>query len=161
MRITIKNARTDEEFKGKAYVHWSCWQDTYPGMVDDGYLAALTLEKCEQLAYKWRDNILVAKDGEKVVGFAGYGKSDELPDCGEVYALYVLADYRGRGVGSRLFDAALGILKEYPKKSIWVLKENKNAIAFYQKHGFAADGTEKTVQSIKADGIRMIRNDTR
>lgn len=156
MHIEIKEALTNEEFKGKAYVHFSCWQDAYRGMVDENYLAALTLEKCEELAYKWRDNILVAKEGEKVVGFAGYGKSGELPDCGEVYALYVLAEYRGKGVGSRLLDAALLCLRAYPKKCLWVLKENKKAIAFYQSKGFEPDGAEKYLPSISAAGIRMI-----
>lgn len=37
----------------------------------------------------------VAKDGDKVIGFVGYGKyrDDTLSDCGEVFAIYVLADY--------------------------------------------------------------------
>ena len=73
MDITIKPMETDEEIKGKAFVHWKCWQVTYPGLVSQAYLDAFTLEKSEERAFQWRDNILVAKDRDRVVGFVGYG----------------------------------------------------------------------------------------
>jgi len=69
-KIIIKKMETDEEIKGKAYVHWKSWQEAYPGLVDQNYLNALTLEKCEEMAYRWPENILVAKDGEKIAGAA-------------------------------------------------------------------------------------------
>ncbi|WP_022778856.1 hypothetical protein [Butyrivibrio sp. AE3009] len=46
MSIEIKKMETDDEFKGKAYVHWKGWQEAYTGIVDQGYLDGLTLEKC-------------------------------------------------------------------------------------------------------------------
>jgi len=93
MNIAIKTMSSDAEIKGKAYVHWKAWQEAYPGMVAQSYLDRLTLEKCESIAYQWPDNILVAKEEERVVGFVGYGKyrNDELPNTGEVYAIYVLS----------------------------------------------------------------------
>ena len=69
MDYVIKNMETEAEIKGKAYVHWQSWHEAYPGLVDRGYLNALTLEKCEAIARKWPDNTLVAKDGEHVIGF--------------------------------------------------------------------------------------------
>ena len=54
----------------------------------------LTLERCVEMAHRWPRNILVAKDGEQVVGFVGYGES-ETPHWGEVFAIYVLGDYHG------------------------------------------------------------------
>ena len=45
MPITIKPMETDEEIKGKAFVHWKCWQETYPGLVSQDYLNKFTLEK--------------------------------------------------------------------------------------------------------------------
>ena len=95
MKITVKKMETDDEIKGKAYVHWKSWQEAYPGLVDQEYLNQLTLEKCETIANKWTENILVAKDEEKVVGFVGYGKyrNEELENTGEIFAIYVLKDY--------------------------------------------------------------------
>ena len=155
MNIVIKQMQTDDEIRGKAYVHWSSWQDTYKGMVDEGYLESLTLEKCTERAFQWRDNVLVAKDGARVVGFVGYGKSGDLANCGEIFALYVLAGYRGMGIGARLLFAAIKLLKDYKKLCIWALKENERALRFYRKHGFRPDGAEKFVPSISAYGVRL------
>ncbi|MBQ7492417.1 MAG: GNAT family N-acetyltransferase [Clostridia bacterium] len=147
MGFTIKKMESDEEIKGKAYVHWKSWQEAYLGLVDQAYLDALTLEKCEEIAYKWPDNIVIAKDGGRVIGFSAYGKyrSDELPDAGEIFAIYILPEYYGRGVGVRLMREALSKLSEYPQAAVWVLKGNARAIRFYEKCGFQFDGREEEI----------------
>ena len=33
MNIILKKMETEEETRGKAYVHWKSWQEAYPGMV--------------------------------------------------------------------------------------------------------------------------------
>ena len=154
----IKNMETDDEIRGKAYVHWRCWHEAYAGMVSEAYLEKLTLEKCEQIAFQWRDNILIAKDGERVAGFAGYGISRDTPDTGELFALYVLPEYWGTGVAKQLFDAASEQLSAYRTIGLWVLKENARAIRFYQKRGFSATGEEKHLPSVGAMEIRMERS---
>ena len=158
MPITIKPMETDAEVRGKAYVHWKCWQETYPGLVSQAYLEKLTLAKCEEMAFRWRDNILVAKEGDRVVGFVGYGdRGPEAPDVGEVFALYVLPAYHGTGVGQQLLDAALNRLSDYPRICLWVLRGNARAIRFYEKNGFHATGEELFSPRIEALEIRMIR----
>ena len=157
MQIEIRKMETDEEIRGKAYVHWKSWQETYPGMMDAAYLAGRTLEVCEEQAFRWRDGLLVAKDGARVVGFVGCGAAgDALPGAGEIFALYVLGEYAGKGVGTALMCAALTSLAEYPRVCLWVLKENKRAIRFYEKCGFRPDGAEKFSEKVGAAGIRMV-----
>ena len=148
MDIIIKNMESADEIRGKAYVHWKSWQEAYPGIVDQRYLDALTLEKCEEIAFRWTENILVAKDGDRVIGFVGYGVSgDGEGECvGEIYAIYVLSEYYGMGVGYRLMQAGLERIREYPKIIVRVLKENSRAIRFYERCGFAADGSEETLE---------------
>ena len=147
MDIVIKKMETDEEIRGKAYVHYQSWQEAYRGIVDQEYLDALSLEKCLQTAYRWPDNMIVAKDGASVIGFVGCGKyrNEELENTGEVFAIYILPEYYGRGVGYRLMQAALSQLKEFRQVAVWVLKENKRAIRFYERCGFRPDGREATV----------------
>lgn len=158
MPIIIKPMETEDEIRGKAFVHWKGWQETYPGMMSQAYLDATTLEKCETNAFRWRDNLLVAKDGDRVIGFVGYGKSgDDLPDTGEIFALYVLSQYHGAGVGRQLLEAGLEQLSAYPRISLWALKDNSRAIRFYEKFGFHRDGAEKLVPRMEAVGIRMIK----
>ena len=155
-RIVIKEMESDDEIKGKAYVHFKSWHEAYKGIVSDEYLEKMTAEKCEALSYKWRDRVITAKDNGRVVGFVGYGESSELQGYGEIFALYVLSEYYGTGVGQMLLDAAFEKLAEYPHKCLWVLKENKRARRFYEKNGFYPDGAEKFSPMIAAVGIRMI-----
>lgn len=148
MNIVIKKIESDDEIKGKAYVHWKSWKEAYRGIVDQRYLDSLTLDKCEKIAYHWTDNIIIAKDGDSVVGFVGYGKyrNDELENTGEIFAIYILSQYYGKNVGRRLMQAALSELADYPKIAVWVLKENKRAISFYERLGFRFDGKEETLE---------------
>ena len=156
MSIRIKPMETDEEIRGKAFVHWKCWQEVYPGLVSQEYLDNLTLEKTEEKAFQWRDNLLVAKDGDGVVGFVGYGQSEEA-DTGEVFALYVLPEFHGTGVGRQLMDAALEKLSAYPRICLWLVKGNGRAIRFYEKCGFRLNGVEKLVSSVGAEGLQMVK----
>ena len=158
MPIIIKPMETDAEIRGKAYVHWKCWQETYPGLVSQEYLDKFTLEKSEERAFQWRDNILVAKEGDRVVGFVGYGHhGPEDPDTGEVFALYVLPEFQGMGVGQRLMDAALDKLSAFPHLCLWAVKGNGRAIRFYEKNGFRLNGEEKFVPRMEAAGVQMIK----
>ncbi len=63
------------------------------------------------------------------------------PFAGETIALYVLKDYYGKGVGKQLIHAAFAAL-DFSEIYLWVLKDNKRAIAFI-KNGFYFDGQEK------------------
>jgi len=156
MNIEIKKMETEEEIKGKAYVHWRCWHETYPGLVSREYLDKLTLHKCEEIAFQWPDNIMIAKDDGRVIGFVGYGASQEETDeAGEIFALYTLSEYHGKGIGCRLMEAALEQLKGYSLFHLWAVKGNKRAIRFYEKFGFYLDGREKFSQTVGATGIRM------
>ena len=147
MGIIIKKMETDDEIRGKGYVHYKAWQEAYPGLVDQNYLDKMSLEKCEEIAYRWLDNILVAKDSGRVIGFVGYGKcrNEDLIDAGEVFAIYVLAEYYGKGVGKALMDAALNLLRDYSQIAVWVLEGNKRAIKFYEKCGFRSDGKTEEI----------------
>ena len=120
MNIELKKMETDDEIRGKAYVHWKSWHEAYPGLVDQGYLDAMTLEKCEKMAYSWPDNLIVAKDN------------------------------------GQLMKAGLQQLISYPQICLWVLKDNKRAIRFYEKCGFTPTGEELISSNIRATEIRMV-----
>ena len=161
MDIVIKRMETDEEKRGKAFVHFQAWKEAYVGMIDQDYLDGLTLEKCEKVAFLWPDNIFIAKDGDRVVGFAGYGncRDEGLEDAGEIFAIYILSEYYGRGVGRRLMETGLEQLTSCAKVAVHVLKDNQRAIRFYERFGFRADGTEKTLLlGSPVTEIRMVKD---
>ena len=143
--IVIKSAETDEELCGRGYVHCTAWQEAYRGIVCDRYLDTMTVEATTARARNFPDNTLVAKDGDKVVGFAVYSPSrdEDLPDAGEVDAIYVLSEYYGRKVGYRLMNEALSRLSKYNTFFVWVFEKNERAINFYHKYGFEFDGCKK------------------
>ena len=155
MDVTVKKMETEDEILGKAFVHWKTWHAAYAGMVSADYLDRLTLPKCEELAHRWTDGLLVAKIDGRVVGFIGVGTRDDAPDVGEVFALYVLPEYHGTGVAQRLMAAGLEALDGYREVCLWVLRDNARAIRFYQKCGFAPTGEEMYSDRVKASEIRM------
>ena len=158
MDITIKKMETADEIRGKAFVHWKSWHEAYPGLVDQGYLDAMTLEKIEKNSFRWPYNMLVAKDGDRVIGFTCYGecRDEDMPDAGEVIAIYTLSEYYGTGVGQKLMAAALDKL-DNPRIVLWVLKGNGRAIRFYEKCGFRMDGSEKELTlGTPVTAVRMI-----
>lgn len=89
---------------------------------------------------------MVAVDEGKIVGFATYffayyswiGKSIYLDD------LYVIEEFRGKGIGADLFDAIITIARdESCKKVRWQVSNwNSKAIAFYKSRGAVIDDVE-------------------
>ena len=105
---------------------------------------------------------MIALDDAKVVGFVSYGDfRDPARIAGEIFALYVLKDYYGKGVGQQLMQAAFAALDGYQEIILWVLEDNKRAIAFYEKMGFVFDGEEKDIdlgKSVKEKRMIYVRN---
>ena len=87
----------------------------------------------EETLERWRTfegQIVVAEEGAQIIGFIAF-------DASELHALYVLPEYQGRGVGSRLLEAAGSAMR------LWVLKKNLAGRRFYERHGWRAEGTEQ------------------
>ena len=158
MKIIIKTMETPEEIEGKSLVHWQTWREAYDNLLPAEYQETMTLDRCRFFSQKYPENTLIAMDGKKVVGFISYGNfRDEAIQAGEIIALYVLKDYYGKGVSEQLMHAAFVALDQFSEIYLWVLKDNKRAIAFYQKMGFTFDGQEQILtlgKSVKE--LRMI-----
>ena len=90
---------------------------------------------------------LVAVAGSRIIGMgiAGPPEDDQLPGrIGEVYAVYVLPDWQGRGVGGALLEglssglSALG----YHAAILWTLRYRCATRRFYEANGWEFDGAE-------------------
>ena len=158
MKIIIKTMETPEEIEGKSLVHWQTWREAYDDLLPEEFQETMTLEKCRFFSQKYPENTLIAMDGKKVVGFISYGNfRDEAIQAGEIIALYVLKDYYGKGVSKQLMHAAFVALDQFSEIYLWVLKDNKRAIAFYQKMGFTFDGQEQILKLGKpVKELRMV-----
>ncbi len=158
MKTIIKTMETPEEIEGKSLVHWQTWREAYDDLLPADFQETMTLEKCRFFSQKYPENTLIAMDGKKVVGFISYGNyRDETIQAGEIIALYVLKDYYGKGVSKQLMHAAFVALGQFSEIYLWVLKDNKRAIAFYQKMVFTIDGQEKILELGKpVKELRMV-----
>ncbi|MGF1625546.1 MAG: GNAT family N-acetyltransferase [Alphaproteobacteria bacterium] len=99
-----------------AQVHVDTWRDTYAGILPDSYLVHRVRSGARQAG--WRigaagrtgptETTLVA-ELEQVVGFISFGPARHVLDrqIGEVYALYVIPDAQGQGLGRGLVSVAL------------------------------------------------------
>lgn len=146
MDVTIR-PMTPDDVPGKAHVHWQSWREAYANIIDPAWLNARTLAQCEDMARRFPDNTLVAVQDGRVVGFGVYGTTREadLPDYGELYALYVLASHHGKGIGFALMHACVAAMPGRPGIVLWVLEGNERAIRFYERHGFLADGRRQEI----------------
>lgn len=143
--------------EGIARVHTRSWQSAYRGLLPDEWLDAL---RWEDRKIRWdailsatpKKTVLMAVNAQnEIVGFASNGPSrDEDIDqerVHELYAIYLIPEYWGKGIGSALFCATV---KEVPKTAdrleVWVLEDNSRGRQFYESQGFTLDGATKAAE---------------
>jgi hypothetical protein len=151
--ISLRKARVADAIAIGA-VHVAAWRSSYPGMLPDEFLAKLSVSRQAahyDAAIRGGTGVMVATasgsdvplgSGPRIVGFttAGRARHAEVGGKrlaeGEVETLYVLDDWRERGVGRRLMRAAASHLVDIGCKSafVWVLRDNPSRW-FYQRLG--------------------------
>jgi ribosomal protein S18 acetylase RimI-like enzyme len=153
--ICIRRARpTDAAAIGA--VHVATWRTAYAGVLPDGYLADLSAIRhaagYEQAIADRRHGhavfVAVASgadapadaggEGSTIVGFVSGGRArrDWLAQ-GEVETLYLMDDYRDRGIGRRLMRAMSAHLAAVGCRSVmlWVLQDNPTRWFYQHLHG--------------------------
>lgn len=142
----IREARPTDA-PGIAHVHVASWRTTYPGLVPASFLVGMSED---QAARRWSGLLLTREPGHgtfvaadargEVVGFATCGpRRGRFPDfAGEFYALYLLDEAQGNGIGRRLMAAMADRLLEGEVRSacVWCLRDNP-ARWFYERMGGA------------------------
>ncbi len=123
------------------------WRYAYKGIVSDEYLSGLSAEQwAKKLEMPGRHTIVAELDGE-LIGTVGYGNARDADyvNEGEIYAIYLLPKYIRYGYGTALLKAVCSELRPlgYSELYLWVLKENSQAIGFYEKMGFTFTGETK------------------
>ena len=154
--MIIRQAMNGDEI-GLAKVHVDTWLSTYKGLVSDLFLDQLNYQVSAQ---KWNDiikensHILLVAEGDegKVIGYAfgGNNRNDDAIYDGELYALYILNSFQGKGIGKLLVKSFTKRLMDegFHSMIIWVLKGNPN-YQFYENLG----GQKNGEKIITIDGI--------
>lgn len=146
--MRIRKGRIEDAYD-VAVVHVASWQTTYKNIIDDSYLAAMSVEakvpKWEMILREG-DVFVVENNENEIVGFAGGGPERSGTYTGytkEVYSIYLLEAYQGQGIGRKLLTTVIRFLAETNHESIliWVLAEN-SAVEFYEAMGGKRVGQE-------------------
>lgn len=143
-------------------MHVQAWRESYQGVIDQGVLDALDGRARGERWRQWLEQpqaparIFVGVDGrQRIVGMvcAGPNRDPDTPTPQELYAINVLAEAKGTGLADDLLDAAIGS----ESASMWVLRDNPRAHAFYARHGFAPDGSSVYDEQLHAMEVRLVR----
>lgn len=136
-----------EDAEALARIHIEGWRSSYTNLVEQEYLDALDIEKRAAEWRQWFENgdfyVLLACAGDTTCGFISYGKlRTPVPGMSpirplysaEIYGLYILPEYWRQGIGRELIRRACIDLREkrHRSLSLWVLKKNQRALAFYK-----------------------------
>lgn len=142
--FTIRKA-TIEDALAIATVHVAVWKETYRGIVLDGVLNNLSIQRrTEQWVNSLSDEVhpyhrvFVAEVNGQVVGFLNFG-TPQIKDSGfdgELFAIYVLKAAHKMGIGRKLVVEVVKGMCELGYKSmmVWVLRDNP-ARGFYERLG--------------------------
>lgn len=165
--VTIRSA-ADDDARRIAEVHVRSWQAAYRGILPDPLLDRLSVPEREQ---SWQAILgggkgwlsLVAEGSDGVVcGFCSVATPSHDPEVddmtAEIGALYVDPDHWRDGVGTALLSRALADLSERGWRDVilWVLPENRTALAFYDRFGFAVEpGVGKVEERSGRSVIRL------
>jgi GNAT superfamily N-acetyltransferase len=128
-----------------ARVHVDCWRTTYAGIIAEDILANLSYKDREATWKAILDDpqqvIYVAEhedEDKQVFGFASGGpeRAGDPVYKGELYAIYLLAEYQKQGIGKRLTQAIAQRLDEMELNAmlVWVLAKNPSR-RFYEALG--------------------------
>jgi RimJ/RimL family protein N-acetyltransferase len=164
--MTIRLAAVSDA-RAIAEVHVAAWRTAYAEYMPKSFLEALSVEDRTDI---WERSLeepgagttLAIELEAKVVGFCVYGPSrdqDALPKTGELVAINLHPAYWRRGLGT---EACLHVLTEARKLkwsllTLWVIKGNTSARAFYECLGFILDGSEKQDSKLTGSPLYEVR----
>lgn len=147
-----------EDAAAIASVHVASWRSTYAGIVPDAYLDSLdvgarTTAWSEQIAAQKAIFLVAQCDGE-VCGFVcGGALREAIPGYdAELYAIYLLKELQGKGIGRGLTCALVQALRAggFNSMIVWVLEKNP-AVEFYRRLGAISIARKK----IEIGGIEL------
>ena len=139
--MCLVRAATEHDAGAISHVHVQSWRTTYADIVPEANLASLNEAEREVLWREWltRDiQVYVAELNGEVVGFVSGGPLREpLQEFdAELFAIYLLKQAQGRGIGTALLRKLARSLRTKGFKSmvVWVLESNASS-HFYAQSG--------------------------
>lgn len=140
------------------------WRGMYREVIDPDYLDRLPEEYWVPSLRSWLESgqfsgqFICINDVPVGCVIYGRGRDAAYEGWGEIVSLYLLPDYTRMGLGGRLLNEALRLLRAdgYKKVYLWAIDGSHAAKNFYARHGFRR--TEEAVDyRIGAQPVRDVR----
>jgi GNAT superfamily N-acetyltransferase len=163
--MQLRPAQADDAM-AVARVHVRSWQVAYRRLLPDEYLDQLRPEdRAKTYDFANLDPLkprtVVAAEEGVILGFATTmpSRDADLPEHGELCALYVDPNKWGQGIGAALIAAARANLLAlgYRKALLWVLVGNARAERFYRFDQWVADGCRRTDSGWRGIVVNEVR----
>ncbi len=154
---------TKEDIPEYQHLITTVWQQTYPGIVNQNFLDNLSHTEQQRIELNTityfdqiKDTLLLEQNNE-IIGFVRFGKSDDInyPNTGEIFALYLLSQYKGKGYGKKLVQSAIKELINlgYTNMIIGCISQNPSN-EFYKHLG----GIKTSERQFTKTGDNLIEN---
>jgi len=113
------------------------------------------MEFISQMDHSCNDIMLIAKDGDKIVGCASLSRLPRRMKHRGDFAISVTKDYWNKGIGSQLLNHIIAFAKEnaFGIIDLQVRSDNKRAIHLYEKYGFKKIGEHPDFFKIDNENI--------
>ena len=147
----VRLVRTEEQYQaaaklfceGRRTICAGNWTAEYcAGLREEAFLAQLKAEKKEG----WACYLHTTKDVPD-------GMVSVDHKTGRIEHLFVAADARGKGIGTKLLDFARKKLEEHEHPTLTVLDQNTRAIALYRRMGWKLTGEAARIFDPTEDGF--------
>ncbi len=130
-----------------AEVHARSWQAAYEHVFGSERLAQRQPDVAmwTRILANERVEVHVVEAGGRIVAFVSVGPSRDDDAEGELYAIYALPEAWGTGAGPALLRVGVEAMQRagYTTAILYVLEDNPRARRFYEREGWALDGTRK------------------
>ncbi len=126
-------------------IYAQSWKKAYKGLINQNYLDSLKYDFWVPLFEKsLKDGgplkLIAATEKGRIIGALSYQKSQDKEFTGylEIVSLYIHPEFFNKGYGGTLINSIKSMAEKEKNKGLflWVMTENKNARAFYEKSGF-------------------------
>ena len=135
-----------EDAEGIARVHVATWRAAYAHAVPTETLAGVDVGERTELWKRFLPGpnaIFVGEVDGEVRGFISVGESRDEPGVGELFAIYVLPEAWGGGLGTGLIERGEEELRArgFTAAVLNVLADNPRARRFYERQGWVRGET--------------------
>ena len=142
--LEIRTLSKEDNLAAVGEMYARSWQKHYEGILPRSFLERLTGDRWSAMLNADPAAAMAAYEDGCIAGAAitGFARDEGRENYGEIIAIYLHPEAKGRGIGRKLREAAMERLRGEGCESVclWVMEPNLSAISFYEHMGFRASG---------------------